>query len=199
MWGNVSVVGWGGHERWIARGLAVYRVLRMFFVSPSQASHFSHSSECRPQKSNQKGLPLHPGPASRAFPRSVIATGAGAMGHPWPGAPLAASMPLVPLCNDCARPPEGAGSLPQLLSYMQFRSALQMDCSPKNRRHEGATGSNEQCPCSDPLGADTFSHWPRSVVSGRRHGPDAPVAAEVEAGAWGGRLFQPAGEFAEGR
>ncbi len=105
---------------------AVYRVLWLFSVSPSQASFFFQSSECRPQKRNQKGSPLHPDPASRDSPRSIVASGAGAMGHPWPGAPLAASMPLVPLRNDCARPPEGAGSLPHALSHVRVHSALRI-------------------------------------------------------------------------
>jgi hypothetical protein len=61
-------------------------------------------------KSNQKRLPRHP--ALRFAPGSFAPSpfqGPGAKGHPWPIAPLAASMPLNPFHDDSAHPPEGAG------------------------------------------------------------------------------------------
>jgi len=61
------------------------------------------------EKSNQKRLPLHP---ALRFAQDSFAKlpfqGHGAKGHPWPIAPLAASMPLNPFHDNSAHPPDGA-------------------------------------------------------------------------------------------
>ena len=49
---------------------------------------------------------------SRTALAPSLRRGHGVKGHPWPSTPLAASMPLIPLCNDSTRPPEGAVLLP---------------------------------------------------------------------------------------
>jgi len=59
-----------------------------------------------PAKSNQKVLPLASGPTSSGSLAPSLLQGPAAKGHPWPIAALAASMPLNPLRNDSARPPE---------------------------------------------------------------------------------------------
>ncbi len=59
-------------------------------------------------KSNQNRLPLHPAPASPGSPRSGAVPGARHEGPSMALAALAASLPLNPLHDTCARPAEGA-------------------------------------------------------------------------------------------
>ncbi len=61
-------------------------------------------------KSNQKRLPLHPALrcAQGSFAQSPL-QGSAYKGHPWPFKPLAASMRLALLRNDCAHPSERGG------------------------------------------------------------------------------------------
>ena len=109
------------------------RVLLMVPVSPCRASPFSQSSGCRTTEKEPKGLAPSSGPtASGALtPSSLLATlalraalkcvrhkwrlGAGAKGHPWPVAPLVASMPLVPCATTAFGLLEGRWRLLQLL------------------------------------------------------------------------------------
>ncbi len=69
-------------------------------------------------------------------------------GHPWPFTPLAASMPLAPLRNDCARPPERGDWRCSLVSAMSRSGAVStglldstLRCEVKHRRSSAMIGA----------------------------------------------------------
>ena len=76
----------------------------LYRFRPYGGSLFSRARIAGPEKSNQKGPAPMSGPPSSGSLVPVLLRGHAAIGHPWPGAASAASMPRCPLRNACARP-----------------------------------------------------------------------------------------------
>ncbi|WP_434458275.1 hypothetical protein JQR85_06830 [Stutzerimonas urumqiensis] len=76
-------------------------------------------------KSNQNRLPLHPAPAAPGFPRFGAAPGARHEGPSMALAAFAASLPLNPFHDTCARPADGANWCGLLVLVWQSQKAKQ--------------------------------------------------------------------------
>jgi hypothetical protein len=100
------------------------RFVQRFRGSPPRATHFS--LKCAKKSKQKKAHPIiRPRLRRGSFAPSSL-RGSAYKGHPWPFKPLAASMPLAPLRNDCAHPPEGAIRTPETMGLIQvpWRSLL---------------------------------------------------------------------------
>ncbi|WP_434457248.1 hypothetical protein JQR85_18580 [Stutzerimonas urumqiensis] len=93
-------------------GVSLRRFERRAFLGPAYRLRLARRvTFANRGKSNQNRLPLHPAPAAPGSPRSGAIPGARHEGPSMALAALAASLPLNPLHDTCARPADGASGV----------------------------------------------------------------------------------------
>jgi hypothetical protein len=106
--------------------------VQIFRVSPPRATHFS--LKCAKKSKQKKAHPIiRPRLRRGSFAPSLL-RGSAYMGRPWPITPLAASMLLAPLRNDCAHPPEGAIRTPERAGIPGYVRRVLLTVEPRRGR-----------------------------------------------------------------
>ena len=121
-----GAVGAGLLAMLLSFGFVIWRFGRRAFLGPADRLRPARRvTFANRGKSNQNRLPLHPAPASPGSPRSGAVLGARHEGPSMALAAFAASLPLNPFHDTCARPADGANWCGLLVLVWQSQKAKQ--------------------------------------------------------------------------